>query len=65
MEWIFHLDTDELLHPAGTRGYSVTELLMDVPADVDMIVFSNYVRKTTSFHYVVCFLMTFMFVCLV
>ncbi|XP_057543798.1 glycosyltransferase-like At3g57200 isoform X3 [Amaranthus tricolor] len=42
MEWIFHLDTDELLHPAGTRGYSVTELLMDVPADVDMIVFSNY-----------------------
>ncbi|CAO2831667.1 unnamed protein product [Amaranthus hypochondriacus] len=42
MEWIFHLDTDELLHPAGTRGYSVTELLMDVPSDVDMIVFPNY-----------------------
>ncbi|KAL2923441.1 hypothetical protein RDABS01_014932 [Bienertia sinuspersici] len=42
MEWIFHLDTDELVHPAGTRDYSVRELLTDVPKDIDMIVFSNY-----------------------
>uniref|UniRef100_A0A7C9A091 Glycosyltransferase family 92 protein n=1 Tax=Opuntia streptacantha TaxID=393608 RepID=A0A7C9A091_OPUST len=42
MEWIFHLDTDELLHPAGTREYSVRELLKGLPADVDMVVFPNY-----------------------
>ncbi|XP_021741097.1 glycosyltransferase-like At2g41451 [Chenopodium quinoa] len=42
MEWIFHLDTDELLHPAGTQGYSVSELLTEVPADVDMVIFPNY-----------------------
>ncbi|KMT15105.1 hypothetical protein BVRB_3g062240 [Beta vulgaris subsp. vulgaris] len=42
MEWIFHLDTDELLHPAGTREYSVRELLSNVPKDVNMIVFPNY-----------------------
>lgn len=43
MEWIFHLDTDELLHPAGTREYTVSELLTEVPTDVDMVVFPNYV----------------------
>ncbi|GAB4851682.1 hypothetical protein Ancab_031086 [Ancistrocladus abbreviatus] len=42
MDWIFHLDTDELLHPAGTREYSVRELLSDIPTDVDMVVFPNY-----------------------
>ncbi|KAK9664412.1 hypothetical protein RND81_14G039700 [Saponaria officinalis] len=42
MEWIFHLDTDELLHPAGTREYSVRELLTELPRDVDMVVFPNY-----------------------
>ncbi|CAO2822273.1 unnamed protein product [Amaranthus hypochondriacus] len=42
VEWIFHLDTDELLHPAGTRQYSVRELLREVPNDVDTIVFPNY-----------------------
>ncbi|XP_021853506.1 glycosyltransferase-like At2g41451 isoform X2 [Spinacia oleracea] len=42
MEWIFHLDTDELLHPAGTREYTVSELLTEVPTDVDMVVFPNY-----------------------
>ena len=45
MEWIFHLDTDELLHPAGTREYSVRELLKGLPADVDMVVFPNYVSN--------------------
>ncbi|XP_071687389.1 glycosyltransferase-like At2g41451 [Rutidosis leptorrhynchoides] len=42
MEWIIHLDTDELIHPAGTRGYSLTQLLSDVPENVDMVVFPNY-----------------------
>ncbi|KAG2683558.1 hypothetical protein I3760_10G035900 [Carya illinoinensis] len=42
MEWIIHLDTDELLHPAGTREYSLRQLLSDVPGNVDMVVFPNY-----------------------
>nr|XP_043611395.1 glycosyltransferase-like At2g41451 isoform X2 [Erigeron canadensis] len=42
MEWIIHLDTDELIHPAGTREYSLTQLLLDVPENVDMVVFPNY-----------------------
>ncbi|KAJ0042582.1 hypothetical protein Pint_17785 [Pistacia integerrima] len=42
MDWIFHLDTDELIHPAGTREYSLRQLLLDVPANIDMVVFPNY-----------------------
>eukprot|EP00252_Welwitschia_mirabilis_P021801 TRINITY_DN5703_c0_g1_i1.p1 TRINITY_DN5703_c0_g1~~TRINITY_DN5703_c0_g1_i1.p1 ORF type:complete len:533 (-),score=84.77 TRINITY_DN5703_c0_g1_i1:375-1973(-) len=42
MDWIIHLDTDELLHPAGAKEYSVRQLLVDVPSDVDMVVFPNY-----------------------
>lgn len=47
MDWIFHLDTDELIHPAGTREYSLRQLLADVPGNVDMVIFPNYVRLTT------------------
>ncbi|KAM7270355.1 hypothetical protein ACFE04_029569 [Oxalis oulophora] len=36
MDWIFHLDTDELIYPAGTREFSLRQLLSDVPSDVDM-----------------------------
>ncbi|KAK1302259.1 hypothetical protein QJS10_CPB12g00876 [Acorus calamus] len=36
MDWIIHLDTDELLHPAGVREYSLRQLLLDVPDNVDM-----------------------------
>lgn len=42
VEWILHLDTDELIHPAGTREYSLRQLLLDVPKNVDMVVFPNY-----------------------
>lgn len=42
VEWILHLDTDELIHPAGTREYSLRQLLLDVPPNVDMVVFPNY-----------------------
>lgn len=56
MDWIFHLDTDELIHPAGTREYSLRQLLSDVPGNVDMVIFPNYVSVTTipslvSFHF--------------
>ena len=35
MDWIIHLDTDELLHPAGAREYSLRQLLLDVLGNVD------------------------------
>ncbi|TYI98617.1 hypothetical protein E1A91_D01G227500v1 [Gossypium mustelinum] len=42
MDWIIHLDTDELIHPSSARQYSVRQLLADLPEDVDMVVFPNY-----------------------
>ncbi|KAI3968180.1 hypothetical protein MKX01_018483 [Papaver californicum] len=42
VDWIIHLDTDELLHPAGAREYSLRQLLSDVPRNVDMVIFPNY-----------------------
>lgn len=42
VDWILHLDTDELINPAGTREYSLRQLLLDVPANVDMVIFPNY-----------------------
>ncbi|GAB4832239.1 Glycosyltransferase-like KOBITO 1 [Ancistrocladus abbreviatus] len=42
VDWIIHLDTDELLHPAGDREYSLRQLLLDIPKNVDMVVFPNY-----------------------
>lgn len=45
MEWIIHLDTDELIYPAGNREYSLRQLLSDVPGNVDMVIFPNYVSK--------------------
>uniref|UniRef100_A0A0R0K8A6 Glycosyltransferase family 92 protein n=3 Tax=Glycine subgen. Soja TaxID=1462606 RepID=A0A0R0K8A6_SOYBN len=42
MNWILHLDTDELMHPAGAREYSLRQLLLDVPGHVDMVIFPNY-----------------------
>lgn len=43
MDWIIHLDTDELVHPAGAQEYSLRQLLLDVPGNVDMVIFPNYV----------------------
>ncbi|KAL6963341.1 Glycosyltransferase-like KOBITO 1 [Sarracenia purpurea var. burkii] len=42
MDWIIHLDTDELIHPAGANEYSMRQLLADVPRNVDMVIFPNY-----------------------
>ncbi|KAJ9190604.1 hypothetical protein P3X46_001789 [Hevea brasiliensis] len=42
MDWILHLDTDELIHPAGSSEYSLIQLLLDVPGNVDMVIFPNY-----------------------
>lgn len=43
MDWIIHVDTDELIHPVGSSQYSVQTLLLDVPQDVDLVIFPNYV----------------------
>ena len=40
--WIVHIDTDELLLPGGTPGYSLQQLMDSVPANVDTLVFPNY-----------------------
>ncbi|CAO2831668.1 unnamed protein product [Amaranthus hypochondriacus] len=42
MEWILHLDTDELLHPAGSQDYSVRQIFAKVPTNVDALIFHNY-----------------------
>jgi hypothetical protein len=49
MDWILHLDTDELIHPAGAREYSLRQLLLDVPGNVDMVIFPNYVSRISKF----------------
>ncbi|KAG5386286.1 hypothetical protein IGI04_037756 [Brassica rapa subsp. trilocularis] len=43
MEWIIHLDTDELIYPSGTSyEYSLRKLLGNISADVDAVIFPNY-----------------------
>ena len=49
MDWIIHLDTDELLYPGGAAEYSVRRLLSEVPHDVDMVIFPNYVSKQSEY----------------
>jgi len=53
MNWILHLDTDELMHPAGAREYSLRQLLLDVPGHVDMVIFPNYVSRICRFFLIV------------
>ncbi|CAD6337295.1 unnamed protein product [Miscanthus lutarioriparius] len=45
MDWIIHLDTDELIQPAGAQEYSLRRLLLDLPDNVDMVIFPNYRAK--------------------
>ena len=42
IDWILHIDTDELVYPGGAAEFSLQRVLMDVPADVDTLVFPNY-----------------------
>lgn len=42
VDWIMHIDTDELLYPAGGSEYSLQRLLEEVPDDVDNVIFPNY-----------------------
>lgn len=42
IDWILHIDTDELIYPGGASHYSLQQMLADVPEEVDTIVFPNY-----------------------
>lgn len=42
VEWLLHIDTDELMYPGGTRSFSLQELLSSVPQSVDLLIFPNY-----------------------
>ncbi len=42
IDWILHIDTDELVYPGGGAEYSIQRVLASVPADVDTLVFPNY-----------------------
>ncbi|KFM23531.1 hypothetical protein F751_4413 [Auxenochlorella protothecoides] len=42
MDWILHVDTDELMYPAGSPGFSLQEVLGAVPSHVDSLVFPNH-----------------------
>lgn len=45
MDWILHLDTDELVHPTGASEYSLRSVFREVPEDVDTVIFVNYVSQ--------------------
>ena len=32
MDWVLHVDTDELIYPSGSQDYSLQEVLADVSA---------------------------------
>ena len=42
IDWILHIDTDELIYPGGASHFSLQQMLADVPQDVDTLVFPNY-----------------------
>jgi hypothetical protein len=42
IDWILHIDTDELVYPGGAPEYSIQRVLSTIPADVDTVVFPNY-----------------------
>lgn len=41
-DWILHVDTDELVYPAGSPSYSLIEILDSVPEEVGLFIFPNY-----------------------
>ena len=42
VDWLLHIDTDELMYPGGNDGFSLQRVLADFPDDVDTVVFPNY-----------------------
>jgi len=42
IDWLLHIDTDELAYPGGAPEFSLQRVLAAYPADVDTVVFPNY-----------------------
>ncbi|GMH39433.1 hypothetical protein BSKO_07331 [Bryopsis sp. KO-2023] len=42
VDWLFHIDTDELIYPAGTAEYSLQQYMASLDKDVDTVIFPNY-----------------------
>ena len=42
VDWLLHIDTDELMYPGGSPSFSLQDVLAAFPDDVDTVVFPNY-----------------------
>lgn len=42
IEWVIHMDTDELMYPGGASHYSLQAVLAAIPQRVDNVIFPNY-----------------------
>ena len=41
-DWILHIDTDELIYPAGSKSYGLLDVIENVPEGTDTLIFPNY-----------------------
>ena len=42
VDWLLHIDTDELMYPGGNAGFSLQNVLSTFADEVDTVVFPNY-----------------------
>ena len=42
VDWLLHIDTDELMYPGGNAGFSLQNVLAKFADEVDTVVFPNY-----------------------
>lgn len=42
VDWLLHIDTDELMYPGGNAGFSLQKVLSTYADEVDTVVFPNY-----------------------
>ena len=42
VDWLLHIDTDELMYPGGNSGFSLQNVLSAFADEVDTVVFPNY-----------------------
>ena len=48
VDWLLHIDTDELMYPGGNSGFSLQKVLKEFADDVDTVVFPNYASLPES-----------------
>lgn len=42
VDWLLHIDTDELMYPGGNSHFSLQNVLSKFADEVDTVVFPNY-----------------------